>query len=838
MKKYTLLTVLLFGLLIQKSNAQSTTALNTQTGANYLGYDALSSGALNFATAYPGTGAYQMTLTTGGNLNIIGAAKGYEIGGDMFLWSNGSTYNAYMGVSAGASTTAGFGGGNVFCGFQAGKSMTTGSFGVYCGLQAGMKDVTGEYNTFIGYQTGLNTTGMAGGNQAGDYNTFVGDRAGEANTTGQGNSYCGAEAGFQTVLGSGNCAFGDHSLENVGGSIDSNSSFGFYTGYNLATGNSNVMMGVNSGSNCLQGNYNVFIGGFGGNNAPLNPSGNYNVTLGYGADAYTAPLPPHPLVPGPVFNSVAIGADAIVNFSNQVILGNNLQFVGIGESSDNFIGRPGPQWNLEICTEHNPIYSLPGLGGGTAITSNTYGGTGFSGLKFRDLTSNSTPVLQSTFTNTANPYPTGVLSVDGYGNVIYVAQSGSGGIGYCSALTSMASNGGYDLNNNSFYFKGQSSTLGQADVNIGYTCTVTPTAKLNVLQSSGTNSSVGIYVENTDYANSYTSYPAVIGIESQMPAITTCFQVAGWFEADGNSNCTAVSTSEYAIFVPANGGTVDIGYPYSTDFPNPMYLLKVNSLAWVNGVAVGSDSVLKKNVTPFKYGLKAIRNLNPVTYEYNGIGGFDTTGHYIGLIAQNLQRNVPNAVRSSLITKDTINHDTATVLSIYEEGVLYTAVNAIKQLDSTVTSKSTTIDSLRNTLDSLRSAFKSIQSCLTQLCNNGHGASRHNGGSGNSGDSNTSILNMQDITLSALANAPLLYQNIPNPFNTATKINYYLPLGTQGATIAFCDSYGNKIKTVELSQTGNGTLNITPDNLTSGIYSYSLVVNGNVIDTKRMILQK
>jgi hypothetical protein len=65
-----------------------------------------------------------------------------------------------------------------------------------------------------------------------------------------------------------------------------------------------------------------------------------------------------------------------------------------------------------------------------------------------------------------------------------------------------------------------------------------------------------------------------------------------------------------------------------------------------------------------------------------------------------------------------------------------------------------------------------------------------------------------------------------------------LPEGTQGASITFYDSYGNQLKTVQLSQTGNGTLNLTPENLASGVYSYSLVVNGNVVDTKRMILQK
>ena len=171
--------------------------------------------------------------------------------------------------------------------------------------------------------------------------------------------------------------------------------------------------------------------------------------------------------------------------------------------------------------------------------------------------------------------------------------------------------------------------------------------------------------------------------------------------------------------------------------------------------------------------------------------------------------------------------------------IIMPLIKSVQQLSSSKDSMHSTIDSLRYTLDSLRSAFKSIQSCLTQLCADGHSATHHNGGNGTNGDSNTAtITNTQDVTLSALSNAPLLYQNIPNPFNTATKINYYLPVGTQGASIVFYDTYGKQMKTVQLSQTGNGTINLTPENLASGIYSYSLVVNGNIVDTKRMLLQK
>lgn len=155
--------------------------------------------------------------------------------------------------------------------------------------------------------------------------------------------------------------------------------------------------------------------------------------------------------------------------------------------------------------------------------------------------------------------------------------------------------------------------------------------------------------------------------------------------------------------------------------------------------------------------------------------------------------------------------------------------------DSTLISKDSML------IQKLFNILSSYQACLDSLCGQGAaggGNAPHRGNGGNgTGGSNESITNVQDVTLSS-ANAPLLYQNIPNPFTGNTKINYYLPDGTMGASIVFYDSYGNQIKEVQLSQTGNGTLNITPDNLTNGIYSYSLVVNGKVIDTKRMILSR
>ena len=55
------------------------------------------------------------------------------------------------------------------------------------------------------------------------------------------------------------------------------------------------------------------------------------------------------------------------------------------------------------------------------------------------------------------------------------------------------------------------------------------------------------------------------------------------------------------------------------------------------------------------------------------------------------------------------------------------------------------------------------------------------------------------------------------------------------AQIVFYDEFGNQINIFNIVETGNGQLNVTSSNLTSGIYSYSLIINDRVIDTKKMI---
>ncbi len=83
-----------------------------------------------------------------------------------------------------------------------------------------------------------------------------------------------------------------------------------------------------------------------------------------------------------------------------------------------------------------------------------------------------------------------------------------------------------------------------------------------------------------------------------------------------------------------------------------------------------------------------------------------------------------------------------------------------------------------------------------------------------------------------------LEQNIPNPFNHTITINYTLPQQFTSAKIIITDKSGKAIKEVNISGSGNGSLNVDASTLVSGAYQYVLYVDGRMLDSKQMILTK
>jgi len=81
-----------------------------------------------------------------------------------------------------------------------------------------------------------------------------------------------------------------------------------------------------------------------------------------------------------------------------------------------------------------------------------------------------------------------------------------------------------------------------------------------------------------------------------------------------------------------------------------------------------------------------------------------------------------------------------------------------------------------------------------------------------------------------------LYQNTPNPFKERTEIRYYLPSDVESADIYIFNLQGSLLK--KIPATRSGLVEIKGSDLHAGMYIYTLVANGQTVDTKRMILTK
>ena len=83
-----------------------------------------------------------------------------------------------------------------------------------------------------------------------------------------------------------------------------------------------------------------------------------------------------------------------------------------------------------------------------------------------------------------------------------------------------------------------------------------------------------------------------------------------------------------------------------------------------------------------------------------------------------------------------------------------------------------------------------------------------------------------------------LYQNSPNPFSSTTVIEYYVPDEATSAELFVFNLNGELLQTYPVEPLGHGAVTINGSTLSAGMYVYTLVVDNQIADTKRMILTK
>lgn len=94
-----------------------------------------------------------------------------------------------------------------------------------------------------------------------------------------------------------------------------------------------------------------------------------------------------------------------------------------------------------------------------------------------------------------------------------------------------------------------------------------------------------------------------------------------------------------------------------------------------------------------------------------------------------------------------------------------------------------------------------------------------------------------DISQDSSASKCVLYQNTPNPFKEKTIIRFKLADGVRDAAICIFDMTGKTIKNLPISL-GQESVSVGGYELGEGMFLYSLIVNGQEIDTKKMVILK
>ncbi len=87
-----------------------------------------------------------------------------------------------------------------------------------------------------------------------------------------------------------------------------------------------------------------------------------------------------------------------------------------------------------------------------------------------------------------------------------------------------------------------------------------------------------------------------------------------------------------------------------------------------------------------------------------------------------------------------------------------------------------------------------------------------------------------------LTQPPSLEQNEPNPFTSLTVIRYFIPEGVGSFRIEVRNTENKIVGSFPVNAVGHGNITISAGTLAAGTYYYSLIINNQVFDTKKMVL--
>ncbi len=230
---------------------------------------------------------------------------------------------------------------------------------------------------------------------------------------------------------------------------------------------------------------------------------------------------------------------------------------------------------------------------------------------------------------------------------------------------------------------------------------------------------------------------------------------------------------------------------------NPQEKLHINGNVLANNFLVNSDKNYKENVAAIEGALEAISQIEGVSYSFKkefSQKNFDD-GKQLGFIAQNVKEVLPELV----------HEDSEGYLSVNYTGLIPVLTQALKEQNTKVSS--------------LEERLAKVEALLSKE------------------DASLKGSNKREVTSIAMVSSELL-QNKPNPFTESTEIEFTIAEKANSAILYVYDLQGKQVREYSITEKGNTSVTLKAGSLQPGMYLYSLIVDGNEVDTKRMILTK
>lgn len=228
-----------------------------------------------------------------------------------------------------------------------------------------------------------------------------------------------------------------------------------------------------------------------------------------------------------------------------------------------------------------------------------------------------------------------------------------------------------------------------------------------------------------------------------------------------------------------------------------------------------SDRKFKTDIQPITRSLEKLMQLNPSSYTFNNDAetvSLRLNGKSeMGLVADELEKVFPELVKNSFIPmrKNPITGEEFPEIDykgVNYMGLIPVLIASIQEQQVEIEAKNAEIETLTERLERLETAFATA-----------------------GGDIKT-------IAGTNYSNLASLDQNSPNPFKSTTVISYNIPETFQNAFIKVYSINGAEMKTVSVSGTGKGNIQLDGGSFAPGTYTYQLVIDGKTIDTKLMVI--